>query len=66
MLTLEYIGKVRRMMEQSGRDPISGREYVPEPCLVKNNVSHRSCGKTIEVRLGYECGSDGDLRIIQR
>lgn len=61
MLTLKHILKVGRMMEQTGRDPnfsessVLGKDYSPE-----------SGEEAVEVKLDYECGADGDLRIVQR
>ena len=64
MLSLEYILKVGRMIEQTGgydrpEDYLSLNQRPP------NNLSYKKSNSGSKLKLSYEEGSDGDLRIIQ-
>jgi hypothetical protein len=69
MLNLEYILKFSRMMKQTGGqyrgflDDHSGEKY---PSCPFRPDEHSGDEDIVEINLDYECGSDGNLRIVQR
>jgi hypothetical protein len=71
MLTLKQILAVGRMMEQTGGRPNVSLDRHDNPDHRGSNytpayVPTKPGAKSVRIELDYECGSDGDVRIVQR
>ena len=67
MLTLKQIIKSSRMMLQYGCEYRGFQtDHVPEYNIYNNDLDKNPIQERVEVKLGYEVGKDGDLRIVQK
>ena len=67
MLTLKQIIKSSRMMHQyAGEYNGFYSDHISENNIYNNDLDKNPIQERVEVKLGYEVGKDGDLRIVQK